>query len=77
MGGNLLSELFDYFNTQNTKQIYLYTDTTCSYKFYEHKGFKRLEKQELKLLRDEKLFTMNVFLYGYSFQIQENLSQSL
>lgn len=67
IGGRLLSGLFDYFKSQNTKRIYLYTDDTCSYGFYEHKGFQQLEKQALSLIRDGAPFEMDVFLYGYSF----------
>lgn len=66
VGKELLSRLFDYLQKQNVGRIYLYTDTTCSYEFYEHKGFERLEEKQLTVTREEKPFRMNVFLYGYS-----------
>lgn len=66
VGKTLLSGLFEYLKKQEVKRIYLYTDTTCNYGFYEHKGFERLEEHPLSLARDGKPFQMNVFLYGYS-----------
>lgn len=66
VGTKLLSELSEYLKSKNTKRIYLYTDTTCNYGFYEHKGFERLEEQPLAMTKDGKPFQMNVFLYGYS-----------
>ena len=66
VGTKLLSELSNYLKSKSTKRIYLYTDTTCNYGFYEHKGFERLEEQTLEMTKDGKPFQMNVFLYGYS-----------
>lgn len=66
VGLKLLAGLMDYLNAQNTSRIYLYTDTTCSYEFYEHRGFERLEEQKLLMTRDGQPFQMDVFLYGYS-----------
>ncbi|HWT26644.1 MAG TPA: GNAT family N-acetyltransferase, partial [Mobilitalea sp.] len=66
VGKNLLAGLLDYLHEQNVKRIYLYTDTTCSYGFYEHMGFERLEEQILNLTREGNPFQMKVFLYGYS-----------
>lgn len=68
VGTNLLSGLSEYLKGTNTKRIYLYTDTTCNYGFYEHKGFERLEEQPLAMTKDGKPFEMNVFLYGFSVQ---------
>lgn len=66
VGTKLFSGLSEYLKSKNTKRIYLYTDTTCNYGFYEHKGFERLEEQTLEMTKDSKSFQMNVFLYGYS-----------
>lgn len=66
VGTKLFSGLSEYLKGTNTKRIYLYTDTTCNYGFYEHKGFERLEEQSLAMTKDGNPFEMNVFLYGYS-----------
>lgn len=65
IGKNLLERLMDYLENQKVKHIYLYTDTTCTYEFYEHRGFERLESKELQMERGGKPFQMEVFLYGY------------
>lgn len=66
VGKTLLAGFSEYLKEQNVKRIYLYTDTTCNYGFYEHQGFERLEEQPLLLTKDGQPFKMNVFLYGYS-----------
>lgn len=66
VGKTLLSGLLEYFKAQNVKRIYLYTDTTCNYGFYEHLNFERLEEQPMALTKNGEPFEMSVFLYGYS-----------
>lgn len=68
IGKELLSGLLEFLRTKNTKKIYLYTDSTCNYGFYEHEGFGRLEEQRLKLTRDAKPYEMDVFLYSYELK---------
>lgn len=65
VGKTLLNGLMDYLVRQDVKRIYLYTDSTCNYKFYEHQGFERLEEQNIELMRDESLFQMEIYLYEY------------
>lgn len=72
VGKTLLSELISYWKEHKTKNVYLYTDTTCNYGFYEHQGFTRLEEETLILTRDEVPFEMQVFLYGYAIN-QNNI----
>lgn len=66
IGKKLLDGLLTYLNSKYVTRIYLYTDTTCSYEFYEHKGFERLEEKSLTITREGKAFQMDVFFYGYS-----------
>ena len=65
VGKTLLSDLRAYWEEHKTRNVYLYTDTTCNYGFYEHQGFVRLEDEALTLTRDGNPFEMRVFLYGY------------
>ena len=65
IGKTLLNSLVAYLKDNKVSNIYLYTDTTCNYMFYENNSFKRLEEENLMLIRDGKEFDMNVFLYGY------------
>lgn len=64
-GKILLENFLSYLQNQNVNNIYLYTDTTCNYEFYERKGFKRLEEKNLKIKRNNNDFEMSVFLYSY------------
>lgn len=65
VGKTLLAGVLEYLKKQDVKHIYLYTDTTCNYGFYEYQGFERLEEQSIVLTKDGHSFDMDVFLYGY------------
>lgn len=49
VGKSLLKGLLDYLRKHNTKCIYLYTDSTCNYGFYEQNGFERIEQQNIEM----------------------------
>lgn len=72
IGKKLLFDVEAYWKEHQTKSIYLYTDTTCNYGFYEHQGFVRLEEENLVLKSDGKPFEMDVFLYGYAINQNNN-----
>lgn len=65
IGYKLLNNLLIYLKKQKTKKIYLYTDNTCNYIFYEKNGFKRIEEDNLSTLKRGKEFNMTIFLYEY------------
>ncbi|MBO5051026.1 MAG: GNAT family N-acetyltransferase [Clostridia bacterium] len=46
VGTFLLNELA---RIKQGKEIYLYTDTNCTYQFYEHRGFERIGEQNVVL----------------------------
>ncbi|WP_097014312.1 GNAT family N-acetyltransferase [Anaerocolumna aminovalerica] len=66
VGKTLLSYPFEYLKSQNTRNIYLYTDSACNYKFYDNHGFVRLGEENLKITRENKPSTLDVFLYEYT-----------
>jgi ribosomal protein S18 acetylase RimI-like enzyme len=45
------------------KRIFLYTDSNCTYQFYERKGFKRVEEKEIKLEIHGKEVPLVCYLY--------------
>ena len=47
IGGRLYSDALDFIRRSGAGNYYIYTDTTCDYKFYEHKGAKKLSCEEL------------------------------
>lgn len=51
IGGKLFKYLLDYMKEIKANEIFLFTDTSCNYKFYEHKGMNR---------RGEKKHTYNI-----------------
>lgn len=57
VGTTLLNE---YEKREKGKIIYLYTDDLCTYQFYEHRGFDRVQERDivLKLKKDIKLKCM-------------------
>lgn len=66
IGKTLFNNLLKYLKQQQVKKIYLYTDTTCNYYFYEKHGFKRVEAELLQIHKKHSLFNMTIFLYEYT-----------
>lgn len=68
IGKKLWHELQSYFENYHTKAIYLYTDTTCNFGFYNHNGFIRQSEQDItfKFVGEQNPVTM--FLYDYQFK---------
>ncbi len=53
VGTALLSE---FEKREKGKEIYLYTDNTCTYQFYEHRGFARVGEKDIVVdIRDKKV----------------------
>lgn len=63
IGKELLSRLNEYYLAHNTKRIYLYTDDTCNYGFYEHMGFERPKEKQVTVWRNNKKEKLDVYLY--------------
>ena len=61
IGTMLLSELE---KREKGKQIYLYTDTACTYQFYEHRGFDCVGEKDVELDFGEKKVPMTRLLYS-------------
>lgn len=61
IGTLLLNELA---KREKDKLIYLYTDSNCTYQFYEKKGFKRAEEREIQMELTGKDVPLTCFLYS-------------
>lgn len=46
------------------KRVYLYTDTGCTYQFYEHRGFERVGEKEVTLEIGNKKAEITCLLYS-------------
>lgn len=65
IGNKLFGNFMNYLKSQCVKNFYLFTDTTCNYGFYEHKGLSRIGEKSVKVpIQPDK--EMQFFLYEYS-----------
>lgn len=62
IGTLLLKELE---RREKGKRIYLYTDSNCTYQFYEHRGFERVGEREITLsITSKKGVPLSCYLYS-------------
>lgn len=66
IGKNLFNSLTEYMKKENIKEFYLYTDTTCNHKFYEHQGMIRKCQKEYDLDIKHQKEKTTFFLYEYT-----------
>lgn len=59
----LYTGLTDYWKRVRTKKVYLYTDSTCLYGFFEKRAFKRKKEMLIWTLREGAIVPMSVYLY--------------
>ncbi len=67
VGKKLITDFLELCRRRGLNRIYLYSDTSCNYGFYDRMGFQRIGE---KKIRDENLETgqdFTVFLYEYQF----------
>ncbi len=67
IGKKLLSYFFDYEKQNNVKNIYVYTDSKCNYKFYDIQGFNKINEDTFNVKTNNNQFYLNIFLYEYNF----------
>ena len=60
-GTLLLNELE---KREKGKEIYLFTDSKCTYQFYEHRGFDKVSEKEVLLDFKNKKVPLKCFLYS-------------
>ena len=60
--GTLLLKEFE--RMEKGKKIILYTDTGCTYQFYDKRNFKREQEREIKLDNNDKEIPLTCFLYS-------------
>ena len=46
------------------KTLYFYTDDACTYQFYEHRGFKRVDEKDVVLELGKKTVGLKCLLYS-------------
>ncbi|MCM1237592.1 MAG: GNAT family N-acetyltransferase [Ruminococcus flavefaciens] len=65
IGTKLLLELE---KRERGKKVYLYTDSACTYQFYEHRGFERVGERNIILEIGEKTVPLVCMLYSKEFK---------
>ncbi len=63
IGKQLLKDLMSYLEESQVKRIYLFTDSTCNYGFYEYHDFNRLEEKPITFNTSDQPKTMSVYFY--------------
>ncbi|MCL2380956.1 MAG: GNAT family N-acetyltransferase [Treponema sp.] len=63
IGKRLWAALKAYFAENNTKRIYLYSDTECNTGFYESQGFAKRLERKAAFDFDGEVFEADIFLY--------------
>lgn len=61
IGTKLLNELE---KREKGKEVYLYTDSGCTYQFYEKRGFERTEERDIMMRLHEKDIPLKCFLHS-------------
>jgi len=65
VGKSLWMALKTYFEENNVKSIYVFSDTECNFGFYDHLGFERKKEQAVSFNFNERVFESDIFLYEY------------
>ncbi len=66
IGRKLFEELKLYMEGEGIDEFYLFTDTSCNYKFYEHMGMRRCAEEDYTLHIADKSEKMTFFVYECS-----------
>lgn len=61
IGTFLLNELE---KREKGKEVFLFTDDQCTYQFYEHRGFNRVEEKDIVLDLNKNKVPLKCFLYS-------------
>lgn len=64
--GSLLLREFE--KGKKGKTVFLYTDNGCTYHFYEHRGFKRMDERDVSIVTREEKRLLRCFLYAKEIQ---------
>lgn len=66
IGKKLFLRLMDYMRDEQIEDVYLYTDTSCNFGFYEHQGMKRQQQYQKVFQMKGQRETMEFYLYDVS-----------
>ena len=67
IGKKLWLTLAEHFKSHKAKSIYVYTDSDCNFKFYEHLGFNKAGALPITIDIYGKPYSPDIFMYDYDF----------
>ena len=68
VGNHLYDSLMEYFKERGIENFYLFTDTSCNFGFYEHKGVERIGEKTIDFKPyDDRAMTF--FLYSKDIEV--------
>lgn len=65
IGKRLFECLVAYMKSQSIDAFYLYTDTSCNFRFYEHQGMIRRQQRKQNINMNGQSASMEFYLYDY------------
>jgi len=68
LGKKLWDFAMDYFKAHNAKNMYLFTDTSCNYGFYEHLGLSRRNELPMEFHLGGQEVKLTSFLYDFTIK---------
>ena len=67
IGTMLFAQALDYLEQEGVKTLYLFTDSSCTYQFYEKRGMQRLGEKTVEFSAHTD-YRLNMFIYGLELQ---------
>lgn len=67
VGKQLFSSALEYLRKEEAGSFYLFTDSSCTYQFYEKRGMQRLGEKVLTF-QPFTDYQLHMFIYGYSLR---------
>ncbi len=68
IGTTLLRQFYQFMEQNNSKNIYLFTDTTCNYGYYQKKGYRQIAEKRVHYQTQRGPATEDHFLYTTSLE---------
>lgn len=63
IGSTLLKHLYQHWHDNGAKRIYVLTDNTCDYSFYDNNGFSMVSHLNTEIRMNNEPFSMDVYRY--------------
>ncbi len=69
IGTSLLRRFYQFMEQNNSKNLYLFTDTTCNFGFYQRKGYRRIAEKRVHYQTHKGPASEDHFLYTKDLEL--------